>query len=154
MRFGAMTGERDDDHIVRARHGQLLQLLPDRRDRRLIIGQQSRFSAKRIRENSVQRGGVPAGAVQPVDALRGITVDSDKESLEHALSRPPPPASRRIGCWPLPVCLFYSASSLLRASASHTYCCGWRACLGRLVHSAAFAGPISSTTHFTCCGKT
>ena len=27
-------------------------------------------------------------------------------------------------------------------------------CLGRLGHSAALAGPISSTTHFTCCGKT
>src|SRR6266852_2358985 len=59
-----------------------------RGSRRLFIGQQNRFSAHRIGEKAMESRSVSAGAAQPVNSRRCVTVDADEQAFEWQCSLP------------------------------------------------------------------
>jgi hypothetical protein len=50
--------------------------------RRLSIRKQSCLAAEGVAEKRIERFGVMAGAAQPIDLSRGVTVDPDKYAFE------------------------------------------------------------------------
>ena len=67
MGFRAVSRERDDHDIVGIGPGELLEILTDGGERRLMVHEQNGLAAQRVREERVQCHRIPAGASEPVN---------------------------------------------------------------------------------------